>query len=84
MGDQPAKLDSLLVSEPVARELLGGVGYTTLKGLRETGAVKQVKIGSRVFVVRASLEEFISSQIQAQGAALKTLLRGRTGELANG
>jgi hypothetical protein len=49
----------LLVSIREARELLGGIGHTTLYALVKRGEIVKVNIGRRGFITSESLEAYV-------------------------
>ncbi len=51
--------DSLLFDEPVTAKRLG-IGYSTLKLLRQNGKITFVKIGRRILYRLSDIEKFIS------------------------
>jgi excisionase family DNA binding protein len=51
--------DSLLFDEPVTAKRLG-IGYSTLKLLRQGGKITFVKIGRRILYRLSDIEKFIS------------------------
>ena len=52
----------LLIDEPEARRLLGGLCAKTMYNLRRTGDLPAVKIGSRTMYDVADLKAFIERQ----------------------
>ena len=54
--------DPLLVDEPEARRLLGGLCAKTMYNLRRSGELAWIKIGSRVMYDVADLRAFIERQ----------------------
>ncbi|WP_176234756.1 helix-turn-helix domain-containing protein [Mycobacterium simiae] len=64
-----------LVSIPEARQVLGGIGHTTLYELIKKGEVNKVNIGRRGFVTSESLEAYVdrlSADPRGTDAACKT------------
>jgi excisionase family DNA binding protein len=50
---------TLLCAIPVTQEVLGGIGRTTVYELMKDGSLESVKIGSRSFITRRSLEAYV-------------------------
>jgi predicted DNA-binding transcriptional regulator AlpA len=48
-----------LVSIPEAREILGGIGHTTIYQLINRGEITKVNLGRRGFVTSESIESFL-------------------------
>ena len=49
----------MLYPLPVAQEVLGNLGRTSLYELIKSGDIKTVKIGARTFVTKLELEDFV-------------------------
>lgn len=58
--EQSYETPSILVRREEACRLLGGIDLVTLWRMVKRGDLTQVKIGSRAFVTRASIDEFVS------------------------
>jgi len=54
-------MNRLIVPIPEAQEYLGGISRSALYELIDGGFVKRINIGRRAFVVRESMDEYISS-----------------------
>jgi excisionase family DNA binding protein len=53
--------DSLLFDEPMTAKRLG-IGYSTLKLLRQGGKISYVRVGRRVFYRLSDVEKFIAKR----------------------
>jgi hypothetical protein len=53
--------DSLLFDEPTTAKRLG-IGYSTLKLLRQGGKISHIRIGKRVFYRLIDVEKFIAGR----------------------
>lgn len=62
---EAALLAPLLVDDPEARRLLGGVCAKTMYNLRRSGEVPFVKLGSRIMYDVADLRAFIERRKEA-------------------
>ena len=61
-ADRP--LPPALLSLTAARDYLGGdVSLETLRTWTRTGVLRKVKIGRRLFVLRASIDDLIAEQL---------------------
>jgi hypothetical protein len=54
-----------LVSIPEARELLGGIGHTTIYDLINRGELLKVNIGRRGFITSESLAAYVDRLTEA-------------------
>jgi excisionase family DNA binding protein len=52
----------ILISQPEAARLLGGVDRTTIWRMVKHGDLIRVRIGSRSLITRASVEAYVLSQ----------------------
>lgn len=57
---QQTETPSLLLDQDEAARLLGGIDRTTIWRMRKRGDLTTVMIGSRAFVTRQSIDEFVS------------------------
>jgi predicted DNA-binding transcriptional regulator AlpA len=57
-----------LVSIPEAREILGGIGHTTMYELIKRGEVTKVSIGRRSFITSESLAAYMDRITEAATA----------------
>jgi Helix-turn-helix domain len=59
-----------LVSIPEAREILGGIGHTTMYDLIKRGEVVKVNIGRRGFITSESLAAYVDRITVAASAGV--------------
>jgi predicted DNA-binding transcriptional regulator AlpA len=57
-------MNTALVSIPNAREILGGIGHTTIYDLIKRGEMVKVNIGRRGFVTSESLTAYVERLIE--------------------
>jgi Helix-turn-helix domain len=54
---------------PEAKQILGGIGTTTIYELMKTGEIERVNIGRRAFVTATSLVAYVDRLSEAAGKA---------------
>ncbi len=57
-----------LISIPEARQLLGGIGHTTIYEIVKRGEIVKVNIGRRGFITSESLAAYMDRLIHVAGA----------------